>query len=144
MTEFAYHDMFPLGTDTTTYRRLDGDGLIRSGSMDGEPVVRIDREAIRLLTAEAIRDISHLFRTPHLQQLRKILDDHDASANDHFVARTLLQNAAISSGMVVGPCGSVWSIQRTGGAWCSRACEGHRTVTNRVPPTRLELALRRF
>ena len=104
MTEFAYHDMFPLGTDTTTYRRLDGDGLIRSGSMDGEPVVRIDREAIRLLTAEAIRDISHLFRTSHLQQLRKILDDHDASANDHFVARTLLQNAAISSGMVLPSC----------------------------------------
>ena len=104
MAEFEYHDMFPLGEDTTTYRQLDGEGLVRTADFDGTSVLKVDREALRLLTATAIRDISHLFRTGHLEQLRRILDDAEASPNDHFVARTLLQNAAVSAGMVLPSC----------------------------------------
>src|SRR5690606_34874951 len=61
-------------------------------------------ETIRALTREAIRDISHLFRASHLQQLRNILDDPEASANDRFVALDLLKNAAIASGFVLPSC----------------------------------------
>jgi fumarate hydratase class I len=56
------------------------------------------------LTFAAIRDISHLFRPGHLQQLRAILDDPEASANDRFVALQLLKNANVSAGMVLPSC----------------------------------------
>ena len=53
---------------------------------------------IRLLTAEAIHDISHYLRPAHLRQLRKIIDDPEASGNDRFVALDLLKNVNISAG----------------------------------------------
>mgnify|MGYP002064270946 CR=1 FL=1 len=58
----------------------------------------------RLLAAEAVRDVSHLFRTSHLAQLRKILDDPEASDNDRFVALEMLKNAVIASEMVLPSC----------------------------------------
>jgi len=64
----------------------------------------IDPEALRKLAAEAVKDVSHLFRTSHLQQLRSILDDDEASNNDKFVALELLKNATISADMVLPSC----------------------------------------
>jgi fumarate hydratase class I len=57
-----------------------------------------------LLTRTAMRDIAHLLRPGHLAQLRAILDDHEASANDHFVALELLRNANIAAGGVLPGC----------------------------------------
>jgi fumarate hydratase class I len=51
-----------------------------------------------------MRDIAHLLRPGHLQQLRNILDDPEASANDRFVALDLLKNASISAGGVLPMC----------------------------------------
>lgn len=90
MAEFEYHDMFPLGEDTTTYRQLDGEGLVRTADFRWHERAQGRPRALRLLTATAIRDISHLFRTGHLEQLRRILDDVEASPNDHFVAEDLV------------------------------------------------------
>jgi len=102
-TPFVYQDMFPLGPDTTRYRKLDAGG-VSTVEMGGKRYLRVDAEAIRTLTREAIGDISHLFRASHLQQLRSILDDPEASPNDRFVALDLLKNAAISSGFVLPSC----------------------------------------
>jgi len=102
-TPFAYQEMFPLGPDTTAYRKLDTGGVARIEAA-GRTVLEVDAEAIRALTREAVRDISHLFRTSHLEQLRAILDDPEASANDRFVALDLLRNAAIASGFVLPSC----------------------------------------
>ena len=66
--------------------------------------LKVTPEAIRLLTATAIRDISHLLRPGHLQQLANILDDPEASANDKFVATELLKNANIAAGFVLPGC----------------------------------------
>src|SRR5204862_8155636 len=63
-----------------------------------------DPSALTRLTAEAIQDISFLFRPGHLAQLRRILEDPEASDNDRFVARQLLMNANISVGMVLPSC----------------------------------------
>ncbi|OSM06943.1 putative fumarase [Magnetofaba australis IT-1] len=49
-------------------------------------------------------DCSHLFRPSHLQQLRNILDDPEASDNDRYVALELLKNACISAGRVLPSC----------------------------------------
>jgi fumarate hydratase class I len=102
-TPFEYQEMFPLGADNTTYRKITAAG-ISTVKAAGSRFLQVDAEAIRTLTREAIGDISHLFRTSHLQQLRNILDDPEASANDRFVALDLLKNAAISSGFVLPSC----------------------------------------
>ena len=52
----------------------------------------------------AFTDINHLLRPAHLKQLRKILDDPEASANDKFVAYDFLKNANIAAGGVLPMC----------------------------------------
>jgi fumarate hydratase class I len=103
MSDFSYQDLFPLGPDTTTYRKLTSDH-VSTFEAAGRTFLQVEPEAIRLLTAEAIRDISHLLRPGHLQQLRNILDDPEASANDRFVALDLLKNACIAAGFVLPGC----------------------------------------
>ena len=71
---------------------------------DGEEVLRVEPEALELLAKEAMHDIAHFLRPGHLQQLRNILEDSEASDNDRFVALDLLQNANISSGGVLPMC----------------------------------------
>ncbi|CAA7620795.1 fumarate hydratase [Magnetospirillum sp. SS-4] len=103
MTGFAFHEIFPLGHDDTPYRKISSDG-IGTASLNGQSVVTVAPEAIIRLTKEAIKDTSHLLRPGHLAQLRAILDDPDASANDRFVAYDLLKNACIAAGGVLPMC----------------------------------------
>src|SRR5438477_12818182 len=51
-----------------------------------------------------MRDIAHLLRPGHLKQLSSILDDKEASPNDHFVALELLKNANIAAGGILPSC----------------------------------------
>jgi fumarate hydratase class I len=104
MPEFHYEPMFQLGTDETAYRRLDIDGMVDKTMLGDREILTIDPEALRLLAAEAVRDVSHLFRASHLAQLRKILDDPESSDNDRFVALEMLKNAVVASGMVLPSC----------------------------------------
>ncbi len=103
MPDFEYQDVFPLGEDTTPYKLLTTEG-VEVVDLGGTEFLKVSDEAIRLLTATAIKDISHLLRPGHLAQLAKILDDPEASANDRFVATELLQNANIASGFVLPGC----------------------------------------
>jgi fumarate hydratase class I len=103
MPEFSYTELLPAGADTTGYRLLTTDG-IAAGSAFGREFLQIEPEVLRLLTATALRDISHLLRPAHLRQLRAILDDPEASANDKFVATDLLRNACIAAGGVLPMC----------------------------------------
>ena len=104
MPEFHYEPLFQLGVDETEYRRLDIEGMVATTAVGEREILSIDPEALRLLAAEAVRDVSHLFRTSHLAQLRKILDDPEASDNDRFVALEMLKNAVIASEMVLPSC----------------------------------------
>ncbi len=104
MPEFHYEPMFQLGADETEYRPLDAEGLVDKTAVGGREVLVVDPKALRLLAAEAVRDVSHLFRPAHLAQLRAILDDPEASDNDRFVALEMLKNANISAAMVLPSC----------------------------------------
>jgi fumarate hydratase class I len=97
------HELFPLGPDATPYRKLTADG-VRVERLGAREVVAIEREAIRLLAEEAMVDINHLLRPGHLEQLRAILDDPEATGNDRFVAYDLLKNANIAAGGVLPMC----------------------------------------
>jgi fumarate hydratase class I len=103
MAEFEYQDLLPVGADETPYRKLTSD-FVSTFEGGGHTFLRVEPEALTLLTAEAMRDIAHLLRPGHLAQLRKILDDPEASANDHFVALDLLKNASIAAGFVLPGC----------------------------------------
>ncbi|MEN8041313.1 MAG: fumarate hydratase [Actinomycetota bacterium] len=104
MPSFHYEPMFQLGADETDFRRLDFEGLVDTATVGGREILTVDPKALRLVAAEAMRDISHLFRPAHLAQLRKILDDPEASDNDRFVALEMLKNAVISADMILPSC----------------------------------------
>jgi fumarate hydratase class I len=103
MSDFEFHELFPLGEDDTPYRRLTGDHVstLRFGDED---IVKIEPQALTLLASAAFVDCQHLLRPGHLRQLRRIIDDPEASANDRFVAWDLLKNANIAAGKVLPMC----------------------------------------
>jgi len=100
-----YHHtpLFPLGPDETPYRKLSAAG-VRVEKVMGRDMLVVEREALRALAEAAFTDINHLLRPAHLKQLRKILDDPEASANDKFVAYDFLKNANIAAGGVLPMC----------------------------------------
>ena len=101
--EFNYSDLLPIGPDETEYRFLGKEG-VEVVEAAGRTFITVSAEAITKLTEEAIHDINHYLRPAHLQQLRNIIDDKDASANDRFVALDLLKNANISAGGILPMC----------------------------------------
>src|SRR5881397_2935433 len=103
MPEFAYTDLLPMGEDTTPYRLVTSEGVSTFTACD-RPFLQVQPEVLQALTAEAMHDISHYLRTAHLAQLRRIIDDPEASGNDRFVALDLLKNANISAGGVLPMC----------------------------------------
>src|SRR5664279_3981028 len=100
-----YHHtpLFPLGPDKTTYRKVTAEG-VRVETVMGREMVVVSHEALRALAETAFTDINHLLRPAHLKQLRKILDDPEASDNDKFVAYDFLKNANIAAGGVLPMC----------------------------------------
>jgi fumarate hydratase, class I len=100
-----YHHtpLFPLGPDKTPYRKLDIGGVTVEKVM-GKDMLVVSHEALRALSEAAFTDINHLLRPAHLKQLRKILDDPEASDNDKFVAYDFLKNANIAAGGVLPMC----------------------------------------
>ena len=65
---FDYHPIFPLGEDSTIYKKLS-DQHVSLDEFDGKPILKIDPEALTLLSKQAFADISHLLESSHLQQL---------------------------------------------------------------------------
>ncbi len=103
MPEFVHTDLLPTGADATPYRLVTADGVCTVEAA-GRTFLRVEPEALRLLAAEAMHDISHYLRPTHLAQLRRILDDPEASPNDRFVALDLLKNANIAAAGVLPMC----------------------------------------
>ena len=103
MSDFTFRDMFPLGEDQAPYRRLTADH-VGTAAFNGSSITTIEPQALTLLAQQAFIDCAHLLRPGHLQQLRNILDDPEASDNDRFVAFDLLKNANIAAGKVLPMC----------------------------------------
>lgn len=103
MPDYHYLPTFPLGPDTTTYRKLSSDS-VRVGSFQNQDVLIITPKALTDLAEAAFSEVNFLLRTSHLQKLRAILDDPEASDNDRFVAETLLKNAVIAAKGILPSC----------------------------------------
>jgi len=96
MVDFAYQEMFPLGEDKTEYRLVTKD-YVSTTICDGKEILKIEPKGLESLAEEAFREVAHLLRPAHLAQLRKILDDPEASVNDKFVALDMIKNAVIAA-----------------------------------------------
>ncbi|MEN8139163.1 MAG: fumarate hydratase [Bacteroidota bacterium] len=96
MSDFIYQEPFPIEKDDTKYRLLTKDHVSIT-EIDGRKIVKVAPEALRLLSKEAMTDVSFLLRPSHLQKLENILNDPEATSNDQFVAYTLIQNAVTAA-----------------------------------------------
>ena len=96
MADFQYQNPYPLTNDTTEYRKISSD-YVSVEKVGNREVLNIDPKGLELLAQEALSDVSFYLRTSHLQKLRAILDDPEATDNDRFVAYNLLQNATIAA-----------------------------------------------
>ena len=101
---YKHTPLFPLGKDKTTVPQAHQPQGVRVEKIMGRDMLVVEREAIRALAEAAFTDINHLLRPGHLKQLRSILDDKEASANDKFVAYDFLKNANIAAGGVLPMC----------------------------------------
>jgi len=100
---YKHTPLFPLGEDTTPYKKITTEG-VRVEKVLGKDMLVVSREALRALSEAAFGDINHYLRPGHLKQLRNILDDEEASDNDKFVAFDFLKNANIAAGGVLPMC----------------------------------------
>jgi fumarate hydratase class I len=100
---YRHTPLFPLGKDTTTYRKITSDG-VRVEKLGEREVIVVSHEAMRALSEAAFTDINHLLRPAHLASLKHIVEDPEATGNDRFVAYDLLKNANIAAGGVLPMC----------------------------------------
>ncbi len=113
MSDFVYHELLPVGKDDTPYRHLTAD-FVSTGTFEGREILKVDSAGLTMLADQAIRDSAHQLRPGHLAQLRKILDDPEASDNDRFVAMEMLKNANIAAGGILPMCQDTGTIIITG------------------------------
>src|SRR5258708_10411778 len=100
---FVYQEPLSLGADETEYRLLSPEGVTTT-QFEGREILKIAPEALTCLAREAFHDANFYLRTKHLEQLGGILQDPEASANDRYVALTLLKNAEIAAHGILPMC----------------------------------------
>jgi len=120
---YKHTPLFPLGADTTPYKKITTDG-VRVEKVLGRDMLVVSREALRALSEAAFGDINHYLRPGHLKQLRNILDDKEASDNDKFVAFDFLKNANIAAGGVLPMCQDTGTAIIMGKKGCNVITDG--------------------
>jgi fumarate hydratase class I len=103
MADFSYQELLPIEKEDTTYRLLTGDH-VSTAEFEGRTILKVDPAGLTLLAEQAFRDVAHLLRTRHLEQLAGILEDPEATDNDRYVALEMLKNAVISAEMEYPMC----------------------------------------
>lgn len=96
MPEFEYTNPYPILNDTTEYRKISSD-YVSVEKLGDREILKVDPKGLELLAQEALSDVSFYLRTSHLEKLKAILDDPEATDNDRFVAYNLLQNATVAA-----------------------------------------------
>ena len=120
---YKHTPLFPLGADTTPYKKITTEG-VRVEKVLGKDMLVVSREALRALSEAAFGDINHYLRPGHLKQLRSILDDKEASDNDKFVAFDFLKNANIAAGGVLPMCQDTGTAIIMGKKGCNVITDG--------------------
>ncbi|WP_136806144.1 fumarate hydratase [Desulfosediminicola flagellatus] len=145
MTEFYYQEPFPLSKDDTKYRKIDDSEKYVSVDMfNGQEILKIDPQGLTVLANEAMRDVSFMLRPAHNQQVAKILDDPEASANEKGVALAFLRNAEVSSKFELPICQDTGTATIVGkkGQFVWTACNDAAALSEGVYKTYTEENLR--
>jgi fumarate hydratase class I len=95
--------MFAAGQDRTEYRCFTRQH-VSTERFGGREMLCVAPEGMEMLCEQAFTDVAHLYRTSHLEQLARILEDPESSENDRYVAFEMLKNAVISAEMVFPMC----------------------------------------
>ncbi|MBU0551958.1 fumarate hydratase [Myxococcota bacterium] len=103
MSAFQYQKPFPLGPDETEYRLLTQEHVSTQPFGEGRLLV-VAPEALTHLAREAMREVSFYLRPAHQARVAEILTDPEASENDRFVARTMLENSVIAAEGMLPTC----------------------------------------
>lgn len=123
-SSYDYQPLFQANAyEGVEYRQLLGPEAVETVQVNGQSFLSVPGSALQQLSKQAFGDIAHLLRPAHLQQLRNILDDGEASENDKFVAMELLKNANIASAGILPGC------QDTGTA-IVMGSRGHQVLTD--------------
>ena len=96
MSTFHYQNPYPLKKDNTVYRLLSREHIAIQ-QFNGRKILKVDPEALEILAREAFNEISFFLRSSHMQQLKHILEDPEASDNDKFVAHTMIMNQVVAA-----------------------------------------------
>ncbi len=96
MADFKFQALFEHSGQDTPFKKISSDH-VEVKDFNGKEYLLVQPEALTLLAEEAMKDVSHLLRPGHLQSLKNILEDPQASPNDVYVATNLLENAIIAA-----------------------------------------------
>ncbi len=96
MVDFAYEPLASFGEDDTEYELLTSD-FVGAETFRGEEMLVVRPEGLTLLAERAMHDASFFLRESHNASVAAILSDPEASGNDRYVARAMLQNAVVSA-----------------------------------------------
>lgn len=92
---FQYEKALQMGQDKTEYQLLTKD-FVSTYEANGKTFIDVAPEGLKMLSQKAMEEVSFKLRTAHLEKVAKILQDPEASDNDRFVARTLIENAMVA------------------------------------------------
>ncbi len=101
--DFHYTPLYTLKTDSTSYRCLTREGISVT-EFGNQPIIKVSEKALEILAKTALSEVNYFYRTQHLKDLRRILDDNEASDNDHYLALALLKNAVIAADRKLPSC----------------------------------------
>lgn len=93
--DFIYQDPYPIQKDDTKYKKISAD-FVKIEKLGDREILVVDPKALEVLSEAAMTDVSFMLRAAHLESLKAILDDPEATDNDRFVAYNLLQNAVVA------------------------------------------------
>ena len=100
---FYYQNPFPLAKEKTEYYLLSKEH-VSVAEFDGQPVLKVEPQALTLLAQQAFHDASFMLRASHQRQVAAVLADPEASENDKYVALQFLRNSEIAAKGVLPTC----------------------------------------
>lgn len=105
MADFTYQEAFPMGKDETKYRKIEGsETFVSTDRFNDQEILKIDPEGLTTLAKAAMKDVSFMLRPAHNEQVAKVLDDPESSANEKGVALAFLKNAEVASNFELPLC----------------------------------------
>ena len=93
---YKYEPMFQIGEDSTEYYLLTKEH-VSLGEFEGNQMLKVDADGLKMLAQQAFRDVNFLLRKEHNEQVAKILSDPQASDNDKYVAMQFLRHAEVAA-----------------------------------------------